>query len=195
MKSIFLLLSLMTISFISTACQPVNPDQLARERAKMGINNNSTQPPVVVTSVSITGNWAASCVVDSNKTQYRQDSVVIGSNYIISTSNYFSDSNCVIPLFSQESSGIYTLTNDQLHGTTSLNVTLSDVSIMPETAQIVSQFKQTSYCGFTGWQLGQRSPFANSNITACGIAITSTPKIQRNGQNELYLNAEQFLKQ
>jgi len=190
MKSLLVLLSLTTVSFITSGCQPVDPNQLARERAKMGIS--SQQPPVTVTSVSITGNWAATCVVDTKKTQYRQDTVEIGSNYITSTSNYFSDTNCVIPLYSQAVSGIYTLTNDAVHGSSTINVTLSGVSVMPETDQVVKQFKQTNYCNSNDWTLEQRTVF--TDLSACGIAPTSTIQIQRNGANELYLGTEQYLK-
>ena len=189
-----LLLSITSICLFASGCQPVRPDQLARERAKM---SKVTQGNVVVTNDSIMGTWKGSCVLDSTQNQmYRQDILEIASNFITSTSNYFSDSNCHVALYSQSSSGLYQIGNDSLHGVTAIVVTLSNVSILAETSIIASLFNQKALCKATDWVSGQLRFFGD--VTVCGIAATSNSSITRNasnGQNELTLNSESYIKQ
>jgi len=192
MKNLIILLSLTTISFISTACQPVDPNQLARERAKAGgnNNNNSQQPSVVVTNISISGAWSAACVPDPSS-MYRQDSLQINGNFVTSTATYFSDSTCLKPVYLEALNGLYQLTTDP-YGHTNLSVTWSKVSIAPETDAIVKIFKQERLCQFTNWATYTTQSF---NVGACGLSNVLTAQIARNGSNELYLATEQYLKQ
>jgi len=189
MKSIFTLLSLTTIILVS-ACAPVNPDQLAKERAKFG---TSTQAKVNVTNSSISGTWKDTCVLNPADSMYRQDILEITSNYITSTSNFYSDSKCTISIYSQSLSGLYLLTDDSLQGVAVITVNNSSTSVLVSTSIVATMFNQQSFCKATDWTSGHIRLF--NDVTVCGIATTSKMNIQRFGTDELYLNAVKYLKQ
>ena len=135
----------------------------------------------------------ASCVLDStNKQMYRHDILEITSNYASSTSNYYSDSDCKIALYSENLSGYYQLKSDSLYGTTTLVVNLSTISILPELAIIATLFNQKNFCNVSNWASGQLQFF--NDVSVCGITATSSSKIERNGSDELYLNSVKYLK-
>ena len=184
MKSILILLSLTTISFITSGCQPVSPDQLARERGKIA---NASQIPV--TNLSISGTWNAACVKDAG-VMYRQDSLVINGNYATTISNYFSDSNCTSPLYTETLNGLYQLNTD-VYGVTNLAVTWSKVLIVPDTTEIVKTFNQQNFCQISSWPVYQTH---QTSTVACGLSNTSNNAIKLNDANTLTMAAETYLK-
>ena len=181
----FILGTLVALSVMISGCGSITSDQAAR--AKTLKTSKSSQAKVVVSSDSIQGIWNGDCVLDPDKYQiYKRDVLEFMSDAFSKTTSYYFDSNCSSSLYTQTLKGA-----DLLEGETII-VNNATVEITPQSSIITAIFNQTDgFCKVNNWEVSKAKSF--KDVTVCAIPVLSNSKIERYGNNELFIGDQKFL--
>lgn len=167
-----------------SGCQPATPEQIARERAKMGVK--SEQPKVEMRQAALSGVWDTPlCEYDSEMEFYRLDQLEIVSNYIENATTFFSDSKCLSKNYTKKFTGFFVLSGE------SIGITYSTIYLTPENGTFSGLFNAKSLCSIQDWKIGEMRTLTDFKV--CGYESAESSTVQRYGSNELFLGNRKFI--